>query len=303
LNTTLQNEGSNVDQEPETSNTTAMMESLRSVLIVRPDDEALKVWLWSHFLLHRQGWGQLVVTFLAQTALEIAERLRPDLILNDIMLVQMDGIELLRRLKAHPELSDVPVVMASPRCDPETVSECLELGAADFLCEPLPMDDTLARTVSVALAGVVRTSPSIERLRTLREYARNKGSYSPLLQFISKLSPEYAVPSSLYHKGYAIAPSYDATSAIRMARRILPDVIFTSFDLPDMMGVELLAQLKADPVVSDIPVVMLGSSEPDQQRRAMALGAHAIYEGKISTGFRESDAGFMEILNSALGRK
>jgi CheY-like chemotaxis protein len=277
----------------------AIGESLHNVLIVRPDDEPSKMELWS-LMLHRQGC-HLVVTFFAQTALEIAERLRPDLILNDIMLVQMDGIELLRRLKAHPELSDVPVVMASPRSDPMTVSECLELGAADFLREPFTMD-ALARTVSAALAGITRTSPSIERLRALRACARNSTTYSPLLQFVTG-QPSRTVPSSLYYRGYPIAPSHAGASAIRMARRVLPDVIVASFDLPDMTGVELLAQLKADPVVSDIPVVMWGSSEPEQQKRAMAMGAHAIYEGNIDIDYVEPDTAFIGILNSALGRQ
>jgi DNA-binding response OmpR family regulator len=88
-----------------------------------------------------------------------------DLVLLDILMPEMDGFEVLRRLKADPQLRDVPVIMISALDDISGVVRCIEMGAEDFL--PKPFDPVLLRA---------RVGACLEkkRLRDLElEYLRN----------------------------------------------------------------------------------------------------------------------------------
>jgi CheY-like chemotaxis protein len=66
-----------------------------------------------------------------------------DLVLLDIVMPEMDGFEVLRRLKADPRLRDVPVIMVSALDEIAAVVRCIEMGAEDYL--PKPFDPVLLR--------------------------------------------------------------------------------------------------------------------------------------------------------------
>ena len=69
-------------------------------------------------------------------ALELARKLRPDVILLDIMMPKLDGLEVCRRLKADTKLSKIPVILLSARAQDMDVREGLEIGADAYLTKP-----------------------------------------------------------------------------------------------------------------------------------------------------------------------
>ena len=71
------------------------------------------------------------------SALEIATRTQPDLILLDIQMPEMDGFEVCRALKADPLLCDVPVIFLTALTDETDETIGLELGAVDYLAKPI----------------------------------------------------------------------------------------------------------------------------------------------------------------------
>ncbi|AOS45315.1 Sporulation initiation phosphotransferase F [Lacunisphaera limnophila] len=64
------------------------------------------------------------------------ERARPDLILLDVLMPVMEGWETLRRLKAAPELADIPVIMLTSPADRPLIAELLTMGAAGTVMKP-----------------------------------------------------------------------------------------------------------------------------------------------------------------------
>lgn len=64
------------------------------------------------------------------------ERARPDLILLDVSMPVMDGVETLARLKAAPELADIPVIMLTSPADHAVMPRLITLGARDTLMKP-----------------------------------------------------------------------------------------------------------------------------------------------------------------------
>ena len=69
-------------------------------------------------------------------ALELLDKYAFDLILLDILMPKLSGIELLKRLKSRIDLKDIPVIMLSVKDDDETIKTCLEMGAADYVIKP-----------------------------------------------------------------------------------------------------------------------------------------------------------------------
>lgn len=73
------------------------------------------------------------------------ERARPDLILLDISMPVMDGIETLTRLKAAPELAGIPVIMLTSRADHVVIPQLATMGAGDSLMKPFTAAALLAK--------------------------------------------------------------------------------------------------------------------------------------------------------------
>jgi signal transduction histidine kinase/DNA-binding response OmpR family regulator len=78
-------------------------------------------------------------------ALRLARARRPDVIVTDIMMPELDGLGLLRELRADDALRSVPVIMLSARAGEETRIEGLEAGADDYLVKPFSARDLIAR--------------------------------------------------------------------------------------------------------------------------------------------------------------
>ncbi len=80
-----------------------------------------------------------------EMALRAASEQPPDLVLLDIMMPQMDGYEVCRRLKANPALSHVPVIFLSALGDTGDKVEAFAAGAVDYITKPFQIDEVCAR--------------------------------------------------------------------------------------------------------------------------------------------------------------
>jgi CheY-like chemotaxis protein len=127
-----------------------MMPRDQTVLVV--DDNAETRWLVAD-VLRRAGYLVLEAGD-GPEAIEVATRQPPDLVLLDMTLPRMDGIEVARRLKAMPELAPIPVVALSARRQPIDREQALAAGCSRYVTKPCP-PATLRDVVSEALAGEV----------------------------------------------------------------------------------------------------------------------------------------------------
>lgn len=89
-------------------------------------------------------WKTLVAKNGAQ-AIELARSSRPDLVLSDVMMPVMNGLELLAALRSDDLLNDVPVILLSARAGKEATVEGLQKGANDYLIKPFYADELVAR--------------------------------------------------------------------------------------------------------------------------------------------------------------
>jgi PleD family two-component response regulator len=76
---------------------------------------------------------------------EVLKKLRPDLILLDIMMPEMDGYEVCRRLKADPGTHEIPIIFLTAKTETDDIVKGFDLGAADFITKPFRAKELLAR--------------------------------------------------------------------------------------------------------------------------------------------------------------
>jgi adenylate cyclase len=86
--------------------------------------------------LKREGYGTVVCASNGREALELLATRPFDLVLLDITMPEMDGYQMLERLKADTTLRNIPVVMISAVDEIDSVARCISLGAEDYLAKP-----------------------------------------------------------------------------------------------------------------------------------------------------------------------
>jgi CheY-like chemotaxis protein len=111
------------------------------ILVV--DDQPINVQLLKR-KLEREGMV-VVTSYSGREALDLVKSDRPDLILLDVMMPEMDGIEVCQRLQASPETKAIPVIFITARTSKEGKIEGLGVGAVDYITKPIDLDETLAR--------------------------------------------------------------------------------------------------------------------------------------------------------------
>jgi adenylate cyclase len=105
-----------------------------AVLLVVDDSEDNRYTLVRR--LKRQGHDNVIEAENGRVALDVLYRTPVDLVLLDLMMPEIDGYEVLSRMKRDMDLRDVPVIMISAADEIDNVVRCLELGAEDYLPKP-----------------------------------------------------------------------------------------------------------------------------------------------------------------------
>ncbi len=98
-------------------------------------------------------------------ALDVLSSRRVDLVISDIMMPNIDGLELCRRMKSKDELEKIPIVLLTARADEESRLEGLRTGADDYMAKPFNKDELLARAENlIEIRRMLRRKETVELL-------------------------------------------------------------------------------------------------------------------------------------------
>ena len=117
----------------------------RKILVVDDEDDIL------HFLelvLKEKGYD-VVTASNGHDALTAAQIEKPDLVLLDIMMPQMDGWEVLKLLRVDDETAHTPVAMLSARTEAKDRVQGLQEGAIDYICKPFALQELLGKIETI----------------------------------------------------------------------------------------------------------------------------------------------------------
>jgi DNA-binding response OmpR family regulator len=187
--------------------------------------------------LEKAGY-QVTVVNQGSRVLTVTRQIRPDLITLDL-LMDVDGLSILRQLKADPETAGIPVVVVSIVSRPE---EGLALGATDYLVKPLD-EGRLLRTVQGILAQP------------------DKAAIRKILVVDDEIDIVGWLKHALTHYGFEVAEAYDGVQALKAVEEDPPDLILMDLKMPRMDGRTAIRRLRQQEVSCHIPIVVL-SAQP-----------------------------------------
>ncbi len=131
-----------------------------TILVIEDDADIVELLQYN---LAKEGF-RVRIARDGDTGLQEARRYRPDLILLDLMLPGVDGLEVCRRLKRDNELSTIPIVMVTAKSEESDVVTGLEMGADDYLSKPFSPRELLARVRAVLRRGTAAKEHEEARL-------------------------------------------------------------------------------------------------------------------------------------------
>lgn len=132
------------------------IDSLARIMVV--DDDADTVAVLSRYL-EREGFDT-VTALSGPECLKLVGENHVDVILLDLMMPDMDGFEVVRRLKRDPATAEIPIIMITARDDIESRAEGMRVGISDFLAKPV-FRKQLANRIKAQL-NTVATARSID---------------------------------------------------------------------------------------------------------------------------------------------
>jgi len=115
------------------------------ILVVEDEEDILEL---IRYNLSREGYGILGVT-TGEEGLRIAGQKKPDLIILDLMLPGIDGLDVCRQLKEDPHSKEIPIVMVTAKGEESDIVTGLELGAEDYITKPFSPKVLIARIRSI----------------------------------------------------------------------------------------------------------------------------------------------------------
>ena len=135
------------------SNGQTSLRDVKQSRILIVDDELLNIDVVQGYL-EMDGYRHVQSTRFAEEALPLIGRLRPDLVLLDIHMPEVDGLQILRTMRADAKLSTIPVVILTATSTNDIKLKALRCGATDLLSKPIHRDELLARIRNVLTAKV-----------------------------------------------------------------------------------------------------------------------------------------------------
>lgn len=139
------------------------MQSQPSILIV---DDELDNFDVIETLLDGEGY-LLNYASSGQKALERIHKIQPDLILLDVMMPELNGMEVCRSLKANPAYQAIPIIMVTALTSKEDLARCLNAGADDFISKPVNSIELRARVRS--MLRIKKQHDALQEILAVRE--------------------------------------------------------------------------------------------------------------------------------------
>ncbi len=195
--------------------------------------------------------------------LAAAAREKPDLIILDLIMPLMDGVEMLAKLKSDPVLKSIPVIMLTAEAGRENVLKIAKLGVRDYMVKPFKEDALLEKAGRVLNLQVKAKE---KKVKTLDD---------PALILIVDDKPAIIqqITEGISGTPWKVVGKAAGAEAMAEAKSSSPDVIVISLSLPNEEGFNLLQQFRSNPVTRGIPIFgMCVKTDLDLQARAEKSG-------------------------------
>ncbi len=212
--------------------------------------------------------------------LAVAAKESPDLILLDVTMPVMDGVEMLTKLKSDPALKGIPVIMLTAEGGRDNVLKIAKIGVRDYLVKPFKEEVLVEKASRVIDLKPVNEGP-----------AKAKSIFDPADVLVVEDKPAIIqqIQEGLKHTPWKIKGVSTQGEAIDFTTRTPPDLIIVSLSLPEEAAFALFRHIRANVKTKYTPMfALVVKTETSQQQQAQNLGFSAIITKPIDIGELET---------------
>lgn len=204
-------------------------------------------------LLAKEGFDVLTADG-GKEGLRLAREYKPAVMTLDVLMPGVDGWSVLREAKSDPELASIPIIMVTI-VDEKTKG--ISLGASDYLAKPLDR----------------------KRLSSVLARYKNGRSDMTVLVIEDDEATRRLVARSLGGEDWNVVEAVNGRAGLERVAEAKPDIILLDLMMPEMDGFEFLSELRKQPEMRDIPVVVVTAAElSDDDHRRLNGGVEHILQ-------------------------
>ncbi len=241
--------------------TKASSKTGRSILIV--EDEPF---LSDMYKAKLSSLGYKVSTAMnGQDALQQLHEKKPDLVLLDVIMPEMDGYTVLKKVRSDPSLRDLLIVMFSNLGQDEEITKGLQMGADDYLVKSNFTPSEVVKKLDAIIA---------------RGHSE-KGTQMQPIRVLLVAKPDETI--TLYtercdREGFVSKLAEDSNLGLQYANKDPYDVILVDLTNPELGGDNFLKTLQATPKLKEVPVLVLSNSVDEKEiAQIQTEGATDVY--------------------------
>ena len=212
--------------------------------------------------------------------LAIAAKDSPDLILLDVTMPVMDGVEMLTKLKADPQLKGIPVIMLTAEGGRDNVLKIAKIGVRDYLVKPFKED------------ALIEKSGRVIDLKPLSDQpVKTKSIFDPADILIVEDKPVIVqqIQDGLKHTPWKFHGVSTQGEALDFCAKTPPDLVLMSLSLPEEAAFTLFRVMRTNVKTKYTPIfALVVKTEVAQQQQAQTVGFSAIITKPIEIGELES---------------
>tara|TARA_B100001750_G_C15510148_1_gene603067 strand:- start:191 stop:1630 length:1440 start_codon:yes stop_codon:yes gene_type:complete len=232
----------------------------------------------------KNEYYNVLCAYSGAEALEIIKNEKPDMVLLDVMMPEMDGFEVCRRIKNDPETEHIPVVMVTALTDAADRVNGLEAGADDFLTKPLDDVALMARVRSL-----IRLKMTMDEWRARENTATTLGVIEDIAKDNDKAEPANVLViedqefeaerliRSIEADGHMVSHAKSGMEALELINHYLFNVIVLSLEIDpdnDEGGLRFLSHLRSNDKARSVPILMVSQNDTQKIARGLEIGAH-----------------------------
>jgi len=225
-------------------------------------------------ILKEKGYHISIATNGRQ-ALEVLSRVKPDLILLDVMMPEMDGFETCRHLKASEQWRDIPVIFLTAKTETNDIVQGFELGAVDYVAKPFNAHELLARVNTHLTVDELRRRLAVKNVELARAHALVRSAFGRYVSeevATSILESPEGLELGGEEREVTILMS-DLRGFTALAARLTPQGVISFLNLYLEAMVEVIGFYGGtiDEIIGDAILVIFGAPLPSEDHAAKAV--------------------------------
>ena len=229
--------------------------------------------------LRTMGANTILTASNGAEAMRMLQSRRVDIVLSDLNMPLMNGLELLRAVRADAKLAHLPFIMITAESERVHVEEIISSGVSDLLVKPYTAD-SLNKHVSKALAlhnriNLQKVAALAHKHEPLAAEKKSREAARPTILVVDDAADNLEILSQLFKQQYRVRIAGNGEKALEICQsNNPPDLVLLDIMMPGMDGFEVATRMREHPTSQTIPVIFVTSMTGDYERhKGLELGA------------------------------